>query len=358
MAAVSADRTQPAMTADRSRSISTAFTNNGTSTIAITSAAPTTKLTISATRTFRPRNSDVSTSVNRPARRRRRWCTMKPIPATRASGYNQPQVGAAVAGEFVEPLHALDLGRSEQGEVERDERGRQESGTDPVDARRSVGSVVLGERPPHRGCSDDRQGHVEPELPPPRQEPHEHRAVQRPPHPAERFDGAEGAERPRSPLDRVHVADDGQRDRHHRTATDRGRARGRRATFRASRTVGSRSCRRRRSQYASRNVRRRPMTSLTRPGDRHHRDERDQVRVDDPGGVVEPVGQDQSEVADDRPQHGRHDGEVVGGDEHAEADRPEDRPWRGGPVAVGDATAFSRSRCRPGAGCRSPRRTR
>src|SRR5690606_31342204 len=60
-------------------------------------------------------------------------------------------------------------------------------------------------------------------------------------------------------------------------------------------------------------------------GDRHHRHERDQVRVHDPGGVVEPVGEDETEVADDRPQHRRDDGEVVGGDEHAEADDREDR---------------------------------
>jgi hypothetical protein len=40
---------------------------------------------------------------------------------------------------------------------------------------------------------------------------------------------------------------------------------------------------------------------------------------------VEAVGQDQPEIADDRSQHRRHDGEVVGGDEHREADDREDR---------------------------------
>ena len=64
-------------------------------------------------------------------------------------------------------------------------------------------------------------------------------------------------------------------------------------------------------------------------GDRHDRDERDEVGVDDPGGVIEAVGQPEPEVADDRSQHRGDDREVVGSNEDREADGCQDGAWRG-----------------------------
>ena len=96
------------------------------------------------------------------------------------------------------------------------------SRADPVDPRAALRAVVIGERPPHGGHADDRERDVEPELPLPRQEPHEHRAVQRTPHPAHRLDRAERAEGAGAPAFGIHVADHGQRDGHHRAAAEGG----------------------------------------------------------------------------------------------------------------------------------------
>jgi hypothetical protein len=139
---------------------------------------------------------------------------------------------------------------------------------------------------------------------------------------------AEDAERPGAGVRGVHVADDGERDRDHRAATDRGQhpadeERRERVAERDHDRADEEDevCRQERSSTAD---------DVADPaGDRHDRDERDEVGVDDPRCVVESVGEGQSEVADDRPQHRRDDGEVVGGDEDAEADDGEDRPRRG-----------------------------
>ena len=188
--------------------------------------------------------------------------------------------------------------------------------------------VVFGERPPHGGDADDRERDVEPELPLPREQVDEHRAVQRTPHPSHRLDRAERAQGACAPALRIDVADHGERDRHHRATAEGGEhTADEEPSERGVHVRGERD--QDRSEHEQRVGAEERASSAEHvadaTGDRHHGHEGDEVGVDDPGRVVEAVGQYQSEVADDRAQHRRHDGEVVGGDEHAEADDGEDR---------------------------------
>ncbi len=141
------------------------------------------------------------------------------MPASNATGYSQRRsVPSPVSS--CEPVDALDLGRAEQRHVERHERDRQQGGAEPVDARPVLRPVVAGQRPPRCGQPDDRQRDVEPELPLPREQAHQHRAVERAPHPAHRLDRPQRAERPRAAAFGIDVTDDGQRHRHHRSAAE------------------------------------------------------------------------------------------------------------------------------------------
>ncbi len=60
--------------------------------------------------------------------------------------------------------------------------------------------------------------------------------------------------------------------------------------------------------------------------ERHYGHVGDEVDVDDPGGIVDAVGQHDPEIVDDRPQHRGDDGQVVGGDEDAKRNNDEDCP--------------------------------
>ena len=283
--AVSTARTQPEMSADRSRSTSTALTKIGTSTIAITSAAPTTKLANNASRRLRPPNRR---SVDQ------RVVGAAQVPDERCRGDErdrvQPsEIWSRSTRQLVEPGDALDLRVAEQCEVERHQKDRDEHRTDPVDVRRALRMVVTVERPPRDRQPDNGERDVQPELPLPRQKSNEHRAVQRTPHPAERLDRAEHAEGTRPRAFRIHVTDHGERHRHHRTTADGGehsadQERPDRCRCRDDDGADD-------EQRVGRDERAPPADDVAdASGDRHDRDERDEVGVDDPRGVVEAVG--------------------------------------------------------------------
>ena len=178
-----------------------------------------------------------------------------------------------------------------------------------------------------RDHAHDREWDVQPELPLPREEPDEHGPVQRSPHPAQRVDRAERPEGAGAAAFGVDIADHGERDRHHGAAAER-----RQHTADEERPEGRRERDEDRTgeeQRVGAEERPAPADHIAEPaGDRHDGDVRDQVRVDDPRRIVETVGQYESEVADDRSQHRRHDGQVVGGDEHTEADDRQHRTGR------------------------------
>ena len=176
------------------------------------------------------------------------------------------------------------------------------------------------------GYSDYRERNVEPELPLPRKESHEHRAVQRAPHPTERLDRAEHAQGTRQRAFGIHVSHDRERHGHHRTAPDCGehaaeqeRTERRRCRDDDRPDDEQRVCRDERAPPAD--------DVADAAGDRHDRDERDEVGVDDPGGVIEAVGKPQPKVADDRAQHRGDDCEVVGSNENREADGCQHGAW-------------------------------
>jgi hypothetical protein len=343
IAAVSAESTQPGITAARSRSTSTELMNSGTSTIAITRPAPTTKLTTSAiTPVAAPEQPRIEQGMGL-----RRCCHTNARPRRSRHRVQPAQVGPRPAGELVEPVDALDLGRAEQCEVERHQRHGEQRAPSQSMRDPCAGRSWPDERPPRHRQPDDRPGDVEPELPLPRQEPHEQGAVEGPhTQPIVSMAPSVPSARARRPVG-VGVADDREGDRHHGATADRREdpaedEPGER--FVELTDSGMRMVPARKSRYAATKVRRRPITSLRRPAIGIDRDERDEVGVDHPRGVVEAVGQDETEVADDRPQHRGHDREVVGGDEHAEPDDGQDQPGEGSP---GDGRGGSRGLVTP-----------
>ena len=233
------------------------------------------------------------------------------------------EVGAATAGQLVQPVDALDLTAAEQRNVQRHQGDGHQHCAHPIDPRSAGRSVVVGQRPPCGAQTDECQWHVQPELPLPRQEPHQHRAIERAPHPAERLDRAERAECPRATPLGIDITDHRQRHRHHRTTAD-----GRQDSAdqeRSHRRGGGNDDGADDEQHVGRDEGASPPDDVADPsGDRHDCDEGDQVHVDDPRRVVQPVGQRQAEIADDRAQHRGDHGQVVGGDEHAEADGGQD----------------------------------
>ncbi len=324
IAAVSDDKVQPAYTAARSRSTSTELMNNGTSTIAITRPAPTTKFTNSAARRLRPWNRRGSKS----------GFARRGVPATRSRSRRASATRYSQRRSVVPPVSSsspltLWISAEPSSATLRVTRATVSSvAPNQLTAAALFGPVVTLECPPRRGEAGDRQRDVEPELPLPRQEPHQHRAVQRAPHPPHRLDRSERAERPGALALGIHVADDGECDGHHRPAADRGQhATGQEpAERRVERGRQRDQDRADQEQQVGGDEGASAAEHVAEPsGDRHHRHERDQVGVDDPRCVVEPVGQHQPEVADDRAQHRGDDREVVCRDEHAEPDDRQDR---------------------------------
>ena len=107
IAAVNADRTQPEITAARSRSTSTELTNSGTSTIAITSAGADDEVDEQR----QPHGAAAEqTAVDQRVARCGAAASTNSAPATSATGYSQRR-SVPSAGQLVEPVDALDLGR-------------------------------------------------------------------------------------------------------------------------------------------------------------------------------------------------------------------------------------------------------
>ena len=190
---------------------------------------------------------------------------------------------------------------------------------------RSLWTIVLSECPPHSGEANDSERNVQPELQTPIEEAHEHGAVERAPHPAKSFDRTECPECARPLCFGVHVADNGKRDWNH-CAT----AEGREYAADEERAERGRQGDPDRADHED-HVGNDEGASATQhvadaPGDWHDRDECDEVGIDHPGCVVKPIGQDKTEVADDRAQHRRDNGEVISSHEHAEPDRPQNGP--------------------------------
>ena len=235
---------------------------------------------------MRPPNRRVSINGSR-ARRR---CHTNAAAASDCDGIQPSKIRSRPARELVQPGDALDLRVAEQREVQRHQEGRDQQATEPVDVRRASWMVVTLEHPPRDGHTDDSERDVEPELPLPRQESNEHRAVQRTPHPAERLDRAEHAERtPRcrsgytSPTTASATGTIAPPPMAVSTRPNRNGPSDDDVGMMIVPTMNS----------GVRGDERAPPADdvADAAGDRHDRDERDEVGVDDPGGVIEAVGQ-------------------------------------------------------------------
>ena len=250
-----------------------------------------------------------------------------------SDGQQQPEVETRPTLKVFEPDNTLDLGVSEQAKVEHDQRRRQQHRARPVDlallhvlVSHLPCSVVTGQRPPGERKANHGERDVQPELPAPAQEPDEERAVERTPHPTHSFNCTEGSESSGSLLLIEYFADDRQSDRHHRTSTDSGE----------HSSNEERRHRGRQRNHDRPDKKERPCDGeqpsapnhVAQPtSEGHDRHEGDQVDVDNPRRVVEAIGKGQAEIVDDRPQHRRNDGQVVGGNEDGEPDGDQNRPW-------------------------------